>query len=294
MLRRLKYLAKRARGDAYLRRELIEVRRQLDLLALSVEIGPPAGPGDVDDIVNRLDEVSDRLGSARQQLADVAKSNETILRALAKQFGPYDLARPGIRERFEPPYPWMVPAAVEHAGSLLTHDMRCIEWGGGASTPYWCERVGVLHTYEADRGFALLLLDLMTRRQELADRWRLHFVGCNWASTAAGERKKGAALPESTVKAALVSDYATMLPDRVDAIFVDGAVREATMATTAEYISRDRPLLVVVDNTDESYVADALSDLDMSGYDRVDHLPGDPPRPGSEDPTCTTVFECKR
>lgn len=269
MLRRLKHLAKRARGDANVRREVSAVRRELV-------------------------EVTERLEPMREELADARKGNETVLRALRQRFGPFDLARPGIKDRFESPYPWMVPAAVEHANSLLTRDMRCVEWGGGASTPYWCQRVGVLHTYEADRGFALLLLDFMTRQIELADHWRLHFVGCNWASTTATERKKGSAFPAAAVKDALVADYATMLPDRVDAIFVDGAVREATLATTAGYVRRDQPLIVVVDNTDAGYVDSSLAVLDMSGYDRVDHLPTDPPRPGSEDATCTTVFERKR
>ncbi|MBA3984794.1 MAG: hypothetical protein H0X61_14865 [Acidimicrobiia bacterium] len=294
MLRRLKYLAKRTRGDANLRREFSAVRREINRLGVSAESASPPVTGGLRDVADELAELTDRLASMREELAYVGKSNETILRALGKRFGPFDVARPGIKERFESPYPWMVPAAVEHANSLLTRDMRCVEWGGGASTPYWCERVGVLHTYEADRGFALLLLDFMTRRIELADHWRLHFVGCNWASTEAIKRKKGTAFPSAAVKDALVADYATMVPDRVDAIFVDGAVREATLAATAEYVRRDKPLLVVVDNTDAGYVDGSLSVLDMSGYDRVDHLPANPARPDSEDPTCTTVFERKR
>ena len=190
---------------------------------------------------------------------------------------------------FEPPTPWMVPAAVKHIDTLLTREMVGVEWGGGASTPYWCERLGVLHTFEADRGFALLLLDYMTRRVELADRWRLHFVGCNWPSTGDEVRRKGVALPVQDVKDRLVADYVALLPDPVDAVFVDGSVREATVTAMAEYVARDQPTVVVVDNTDADYVARALDLIDMSAYERVDHA-NTAPDPDPKEATCTTVF----
>jgi hypothetical protein len=215
--------------------------------------------------------VSQELSAVRRELDEIRSVGEATLRGVSRRAGPYALARPAIRRRFEPPHPWMATGAVEHVASLLDTGMVGVEWGGGASTPYWCERLGVLHTFEADRGFALLLIDYMTKHRHLVDRWRLHFVPCNWATTTATVRKKGIPLPSDEVKEALTRDYAALIADHVDVVFVDGSVREATIDATARYIARDRPLVVVVDNTDADYVAQPLATLDTSGYIRHDY-----------------------
>src|SRR5215216_6229002 len=98
--------------------------------------------------------VTQEFAAVRRDLDDVRTVGEATLRGVSKRTGPYALARPAIRRRFEPPYPWMATGAVEHVSSLLDRNMVGVEWGGGASTPYWCERLRILHTFEADRGFA--------------------------------------------------------------------------------------------------------------------------------------------
>jgi hypothetical protein len=277
MSRSAKSILKRARGDVHVHKEIAVLRDDLIRAVRQMSTSKEAKAR------------SREIAALRSEMASVSRSTDAVLRALGGRLGPYDLARPAIKQRFEPPTPWMVPEAVEHVNSLLTADMIGVEWGGGASTPYWCERLGVLHTFEADRGFALLLLDYMTRRVELADRWRLHFVGCNWPSTADDVRRKGLPLPTSDVKERLVADYVALLPGAVDAVFVDGSVREATLTAMAGYVARDRPRVVVVDNTDAAYVSAALDPIDMSAYDRTDHAAAEVDPTGKE-ATCTTVF----
>ncbi len=271
-LNKVRHIAKRARGDVRLTHELGALRR--DMLA-AIE-GHNRGP------------LAEQLASLYGELAEIRQVTEATLRGVAQRGRPFDVARPAIRRRFEPPRPWMAAEAVEHVTALLGSDMRGLEWGGGASTPYWCEHLGILHTFEADRGFALLLIDFMSRQPRLADRWRLHFVPCNWASTASTERKKGAALPTDEVKEALTRDYATLLSDPIDAIFVDGSVREATLDATAKYIDRDRPLVIVIDNTDADYVRRGVDVLDMSTYTRSDYTALDPQVAGGQ--STTSVF----
>jgi Methyltransferase domain len=176
-------------------------------------------------------------------------------------------AKPTIRSLFENPRPQMPPEAVSFVAERLTSEMTLLEWGGGASTPYFCDRVGVLHTVEASPEWGLILLDYMSHRPDLVDRWRFHYVGANWTSVRAARRRNGGPVPEPDVRHRMEDDYALMVPDRVDAIVVDGSVRQRTVARIVDYVKRDRPRLLVVNATDTDYIADAVAKLDLAGYD---------------------------
>ena len=190
--------------------------------------------------------------------------------AAKRDAGPLAAAEPSVRALFDDPQPQLVPGAVSFVAARLSPELTVLEWGGGASTPFLCERVGVLHTVEASPEWALVLLDYMRHRLDLIDRWRFHYVGANWTSVRAVRRRTGRSLPEPAVRRRLEGDYALMITDPVDAIFVDGAVRQRTLAAVAEYVTRDRPGLVVVNAMDSQFVAEAMRKVDISGYDRQD------------------------
>jgi hypothetical protein len=252
---------KRLRGDLFLREQVQRLEQQLKALR--------------EDLIR---------GGAQ---ADVGASAS----AAPVPSSPFEAAPPELRHRFDDPFPWMAPSAVRRAASLLRPDMTALEYGGGASTPYWCERVGVLHTVEASPGWAGILVDYMSRRLDLIDRWRLHFVPANWPTTAAAQRRTGRSLPATEIKQRLESDYADIVPGDVQAVFVDGAVREATITHLERLLPTGAVELVVVDNTDASYVSSALDSIDLSGFEREDYRdPNSDTAPTAPSYLVTTVY----
>lgn len=203
---------------------------------------------------------------------------------------PLEAARPAVRSLFEDPQPQMVPEAVAFMADRLTPDMTVLEWGGGASTPYLCERVRVLHTVEASAEWGLVLLDYMSHRLDLVDRWRFHYVGANWTSVRAAHRRGGRQVPELDVRRRLEDDYALLVADRVDVLVVDGSARQRTVSRLAEYVERDRPAMVVVNATDTGYIAEAVAKIDLAGYDCRDFAGSITMLDGTTLPRCTTVW----
>lgn len=264
---------KRLRGDAYVHKEMRRLGDQVQALEAAMRA---------------LREEEPRPGPRTRRSTPARRGKRA---GRGKRPGAFDVAPAHIHKLFEDPRPWMVEAAVEHATSLVTAEMVGLEWGGGASTPFWCERLGRLHTVEASPGWAAILLDYMTKRPDLADRWRLHFVGANWASVDTNKRRTGRPLPPAPVKEALEADYAALLPQRMDIIFVDGAARQTTTRCLGDFLERDRPRVVVVDNTESDYVSEPLDALSWDGYERTDHWQHDPDKvPAHLDGWCTTVF----
>jgi hypothetical protein len=204
--------------------------------------------------------------------------------------GPFASASESTRALFADPHPWMVPEAVAMVERNLRPDMTVLEYGGGASTPYWCERVGVLHTVEASHGWALILLDYMAHRFDLIDRWRFHFIGANWPDVNVKKRRTGRSLPEPEVRRRMEDDYAIVLSDHVDAVLIDGSVRQRTAERLATYIERDQPEILLVDNMDAEYVAEPVERIDFSGYERHDFWGDTTDKEGKTSPDCTTVW----
>lgn len=212
-----------------------------------------------------------------------------------KNAGPFAAAEQSIRDLFVDPRPWMVPEAVAMVERDLRPDMTVLEYGGGASTPYWCERAGVLHTVEASHGWAMVLMDYMVHRFDLIDRWRFHFVGANWSSVNSGKRRTGRSLPEPDVRRRMEDDYAIVLSDHVDAVIIDGSVRQRTAERLTTYIERDQPEILLVDNMDAEYVAKPVDRVDFSGYERHDFWGEATDKDGGQaSQDCTTVWLRKK
>ena len=261
---------KRIRGDFALKRSERSLLRELQTLRRSLRT-------DLEAISARIDAALPPTAPAPPQAA-----------------GPFASADQSTRDLFADPRPWMVSGAVELVEQNLRPDMTVLEYGGGASTPYWCERAGVLHTVEASPGWAMILLDYMCHRFDLVDRWRFHFVGANWANVDSGKRRTGRSLPEPEVRRRMEDDYAIVLSDRVDAIIIDGSVRQRTAERLTTYIERDQPEILLVDNMDAAYVSESVDRVDFSGYERHDFWGDAVDKQGQATPDCTTVWLRKK
>ena len=214
--------------------------------------------------------LSNDLAAAEKAVrADIAALSVQVeaLKPPIPEASPLKAAKPAVRALFDDPRPQMAPEAVSFLADRLTPEMTVLEWGGGSSTPYLCERVGVLHTVEASPEWALVLLDYMSQRPDLVDHWRFHYVGANWTSVRAARRRNGGPMPQTDVRRRLEDDYATLITDRVDVLVVDGSVRQRTVARLTDYVQRDRPLVIVVNAMDTDYVAGAMAKLDLAGYE---------------------------
>jgi hypothetical protein len=261
---------KRMRGDFALKQSERSLRREMQALQRRVTAD--------------LSRISARIDEALPQPAPPGPKNA----------GPLASADQSTRDLFADPRPWMVPEAVAMVERNLRPDMTVLEYGGGASTPYWCERAGVLHTVEASHGWAMVLLDYMCHRFDLIDRWRFHFIGANWSSVDTGKRRTGRSLPEPEVRRRMEDDYAIVLSDHVDAILIDGSVRQRTAERLRTYIERDQPEILLVDNMDAEYVAKPVDRLDLSGYERHDFWGEAIDKEGKASPDCTTVWLRKK
>jgi hypothetical protein len=261
---------KRIRGDSALKRSERSLLRELQALRRSLRTD--------------LEAISARIDAALPPTAPPPP----------KEAGPFASASQSTRDLFADPRPWMVSGAVDLVEQHLRPDMTILEYGGGASTPYWCERAGVLHTVEASPGWAMILLDYMCHRFDLIDRWRFHFVGANWANVDSGKRRTGRSLPEPEVRRRMEDDYAIVLSDHVDAIIIDGSVRQRTAERLTTYIERDQPEIVLVDNMDATYVSESVDRVDFSGYERHDFWGEAVDKEGQPTPDCTTVWLRKK
>ena len=261
---------KRIRGDFALKRTERSLLRELKSLRRSLRT-------DLEGISARIDAALPPAAPPRP-----------------KEAGPFASADKSTRDLFANPRPWMVPGALELVEQRLRPDMTILEYGGGASTPYWCERAGVLHTVEASPGWAMILLDYMCHRFDLVDRWRFHFVGANWANVDSVKRRTGRSLPKPEVRRRLEDDYAIVLSDHVDVIIIDGSVRQRTAERLTTYIDRDQPEIVLIDNMDATYVSESVDRVDFSGYERHDFWGETVAKDGQATPDCTTVWLRKK
>ncbi len=172
---------------------------------------------------------------------------ETEVTARQAMVSPLEAAE---ARRFRDASPQLAGGAAGFAASQLDPGMTGLEWGGGAATPYWCDKVAVLHTVESDPGWALVVLDAMRRSPELMDRWRLHVVGAEHEPF--------------------------HLAERVDAVFFDAVSHPDGGAQVAAAVARHQPKVVLVHHVGSP--ADAVTalvgQLDAGDYHRQDFHPG--------------------
>ena len=73
-------------------------------------------------------------------------------------------------------FPWLVPAAVEWLEDNLTPQMMGVEFGGGLSTGWFCERLNFLHTVECSTNWAMGLMHRISQEPNLSPKWYLHYI----------------------------------------------------------------------------------------------------------------------
>ena len=97
-------------------------------------------------------------------------------------------------------------------------------------------------------------------------------------------------MPAPEVRRRLEEDYALLINDHVDAIILDGSVRQRTVAQTAVYLERDQPRLLVIDNMEAEYVSGDVANLDLSAYEQHNFWGTQTDLYGNRSPECTTVW----
>ena len=157
------------------------------------------------------------------------------------------------------PRPWLVPGAVAYIEEWIERkkNVEVLEFGGGSSTLWFLSKVAKLHTHEANADWASLLLDYMSGKPELASKWRLTFVNCDWNIDEFGKRwyiKNGHTKTDDDVKEEMENDFLKTNVQCPDLILIDGSIRAKTLVAALKILEcSDDEALLVVDNTDKEW-----------------------------------------
>jgi hypothetical protein len=155
-----------------------------------------------------------------------------------------------LSDRFADPRPWMPASVVAFLAARVGRQDRVLEFGGGASSAWWCQRAGLVHTVEADHDWAAVMLTEIGKRPEWLKHWTLSFVPCNWNPNLARPKRYWTQHRDRIDKAeaaVLEAFYARITFDPT-IIVIDGSIRTTCVRVTEAY-TRETPVrMVVVDN----------------------------------------------
>lgn len=192
--------------------------------------------------------------------------------------------------------PWYTQDSIRWLDENLPPGLVGIEYGGGGSTPWWCERLAKLYTVEASPMWAHAILHHMSSRHDLMAKWRLLVVNADWRHVRDGMKLKGhwvdapdVLTPE--VIAEMEKDYLTPPIDCADVVMVDGAIRSTTVEIVTDWAQRVPIRLIVVDNMEERATRESVEKLMPSRFERIDFPEKDPRLiPSGQDELVTSVF----
>ena len=138
--------------------------------------------------------------------------------------------------------PWISKSAIIRLQDLLTTDMRGLEWGSGASTLWYSQRLKELHTYEHTQLWFTKLRDYIDSHFDDTNISLFHV-----ASTITGEPQYQGA------KDGYFEEYskAPHSSGLYDAIFVDGRARSACLKTAVTKLNSGGVL--VLDDARRNY-----------------------------------------
>lgn len=141
-----------------------------------------------------------------------------------------------------PSEPWVSKSAIIRLQDLLTTDMRGLEWGSGASTLWYSQRLKELHTYEHNESWFLKLKDHIDNHLDASNISLFHV-----ASTITGEPQYQGA------KDGYFEEYskAPHSSGLYDAIFVDGRARSACLKTAVAKLNPGG--ILVLDDARRNY-----------------------------------------
>ena len=226
-------------------------------------IGPAAG--------RWLEARGQELGGAKPAAAR-APVEETggpaVPRLAGEHFRQY---RTQYAERFAQPFPWTTLGATRFFEEHLRSDMRVLEFGGGGSTLWWCERVASLTTVESGPDWAAYLLLAMTERPELLRKWKLVMAPCTWRKRLEDGSVDTSRwhfwhdhrdLLEEVDKDRIERDFWDNLHHDHDVLFVDSTNRwDMFRHWTRGSVDAERLRMIIVDNTENDQYASAMENF---------------------------------
>jgi hypothetical protein len=176
------------------------------------------------------------------------------------------------------PVPWLVPSSVKFIENWMEKrsDLEAVEFGGGSSTLWFLQRVSKLHTHEANANWASLLLEYMSGKPELASKWRLNFVNCDWNIDEFDNRwyiKNGHESTSDRTKFDMESDFIKTTVYKPDIILNDGSIRAKTLMVAVELLQNvENEALLVVDNTEKEWRDRYTRKLIPQSWERIDFI----------------------
>jgi hypothetical protein len=151
------------------------------------------------------------------------------------------------------PKPWMTEGLIQFLEQELSKDDIVLEFGGGASSIWWCSRAKYTYTVEASPDWAPTLITKMSQCPHLLAKWSMLFVPCEWHTSHLSPKqywKKNANMINEE-QASYLNNIYSCIPQsfKPTVIVIDGSVRPQTVVTTAHYIKHSTQVrMIVVDN----------------------------------------------
>ena len=179
------------------------------------------------------------------------------------------------REKYlcEPFLPWYTSASIAWLEEHIDTGMTVLEYGGGSSSLWWCERVGEVYTFEASTSWVSRIAEQFANRPELLRKWRLIMSPCDWPNSVEKPKRYWRihrnCLEEADVQN-MEQGYLMTVEKDLDVIVVDGAIRKQTLLKTREIIDRSDVKFVVVDNTNNDLNSRLADEILPPSFERID------------------------
>lgn len=174
---------------------------------------------------------------------------------------------------FKEPKPWFTTDSIDYIESNINSNDIVLEFGGGASSLYWANKVKFTYTVEANVSWAATLLQKFAKHPKLLSKWSMLFVPCDWNHKHYNPKsywRRNSTHLSSDQAIHLESLYAHMsFAFSPSVIVIDGSVRPQTVEATQRYLRSHKETLkmIIIDNmeTMERYLAGGFA-----GYQRHD------------------------
>lgn len=170
------------------------------------------------------------------------------------------------------PKPWFTSGAIAWLENEINKTMVILEYGGGYSSLWWCDRVKVVYTVEASIEWISLLSLEFYRRPDLLAKWRLCYSPCEWYSSYKQPKKywqeNGKHLTCGDVES-MEQDYLFQPMANVDVLVIDGSIRPQTLRHVPKLLEQNNIKIIVVDNTESQELLDLASAVIPSTFEQI-------------------------
>jgi hypothetical protein len=176
----------------------------------------------------------------------------------------------------KPWFPWLVPSSAEWLDNNLAPHMMGVEFGGGLSTGWFCERLKFLHTVECSTNWAMGLMHRISQEPNLNSKWYLHYINCDWNKDSEGNRwyiKNNHHLRNPVELNSMEERLKDIhFEHPVDFCLVDGSVRYETFKKSIELIKDNPGAILCVDNTEKEHRAKYVNSEVPDSWEKLEFV----------------------